>query len=506
MDAESPWGRGIHRSAHAQDRRRSIRGEGLIQHHSVQVLVITILNLGKSLEWVLHRQSNMGRCQAALAALVVGSIGAGCFFSGNGEEDVGSGNSNITETNGVSAVLASTLILESGCTAAKVGPRHLLTAARCVEGKDAFDEGKTIRFDVASSPTTEDDDDTGEVDDDTGSKKSTSRFAIKAIISKVHVHSSYATKCERGGCEFRAIGASDAEDIALIVLDDDLTSVKTIPIDLDAVGQSDSLLAIGSGCTSFDGTPTSIKTYKTVAVPAKTANHAGSPYVEDPDLLSRLGAGYVVTAGVGWQAAAAKICQRDTGAPLFRAGQVVVAGVTSNFTSWGASKTVPVTVHHTRVDTTSKVGPWLETLGVETTRSCSESTAGCVKKSYDGGVPSTSGNLGDNAGHGTTDEEVTSDASTIDPSDGGSAEADPENPQVNLPEEGNPSSLAQGDDHQVERTGSPNDYDAGTKKKKKKKVSGCSAAPGDPSSGSNGMVVLAAFAMATAVARRRRVV
>ena len=50
-----------------------------------------------------------------------------------------------------SALLKSTLVLEGGCTAAKVGPKHLLVSAGCVTGNAAFAAGKVLKFTSVAS-------------------------------------------------------------------------------------------------------------------------------------------------------------------------------------------------------------------------------------------------------------------------------------------------------------------------------------------------------------------
>src|SRR4051812_45857839 len=91
---------------------------------------------------------NLGR-YAFLLGLVAAAGGAGCFLS---EDDSAQSDDDITDGPPVevAAVLKSTLILDEGCTAAKVGARHLLVAARCVAGNRAFAPGKIIKFKAAT--------------------------------------------------------------------------------------------------------------------------------------------------------------------------------------------------------------------------------------------------------------------------------------------------------------------------------------------------------------------
>ncbi|MDF2696013.1 MAG: hypothetical protein K0S65_4396, partial [Labilithrix sp.] len=408
-----------------------------------------------------------------MIGLAVSAGAAGCFLS---EEETEAGSDRVVDTADMSAVLKSTLILDTGCTAAKVGPRHLLTAARCVAGKADLVAGKTITFKPASELRTivaQDDalepEDAGaarpadaaaeaDVTGDAGAAKAkpANKSNREATIEEIEIHPSFTAKCQGELCAFGAIGASDAKDIAVIILDADLTSIPTIPIDLDTVGQSDTLLAVGSGCEKLDDMATGVKTFKTMAVPAKTVNHGGSPYIEDPALVTRLAAGYVVTPGSGWRTTEPRICKNDIGAPLFRGGQAAVAGITSNFTTFEPKSLKPVTLHHAKVDTASKVGTWLATLGVETIHSCSEAAGGCVKKGYDGGTPGTQAAPStDNTTEGGDAGEV------IAPPDGGDEDAGPVS--NDYPEQGAEEQLPSStEDDEYESTGENpyEDYDA----------------------------------------------
>jgi hypothetical protein len=349
------------------------------------------------------------------------AVGAGCMAA---EETAVEAGSRVT-TADTQALLRSTLVLSNGCTAVKVGPKQLLLSARCVTEKPGFKVNDTIKFRPLVAPSksksSSSDDaagkskigtktgasygDGGAVADagdagsaaDAGSSKSSSGSSrselIAGKIAKVAVHSSYTEKCKAAACGFGAAASSNAKDIAVLVLSKEIPSIKTVPIDLDPVSEGDELLSIGSGCTAFDEKPSKAKTFETVAAPAKSVSHKGSSYSTEADAVKRVDEGYVVTAGQGWKKAESTLCEIDMGAPLFRGHGLSVAGITSNFTArtTGASKAVPTTVLHTRVDSDSKVGAWLEKLGVETTRSCSKSADGCKPVKYEGGLPDEDG-------------------------------------------------------------------------------------------------------------------
>lgn len=502
---------------------------------------------------------------SAWAISIVGAVGAaagvtGCFL--NEKEEVAGTQDEVNSGAEASLLLKSTLVLEAGCVATKIGPRHLLLSARCVtEHKEAFAKGKTLAFKTAnnakegtgtnavleesggsgrrdsgsSSPSsdagapsdagtsTSTDGGTAKTDagtrtdagsgTTTGPKEGSSRTAT---VYETTIHPSYEAKCTGADepCGFGKIAAGDAADVALVILDLDLEGVESVPVDLDAVGQADSVLVIGSGCDIVGAEKgTGIFTKKTGAVPAKMVNHAGSPYKAEPQKASSLGQSYVVTAGPAWKKNEAKVCTSDFGAPMFRAGVAAVAGVTSNFTTFGPDTFAPVTVHHTRVDEGGrfKIGNWLESQGAETIHSCSEMAGGCVKREYEGGapVPPSAGP----GGGGTTEPGDASTGDAIAPSgDGGTDPGDDDGGATTEPV---PSGPVTGQEEELADQGPPEesysdgeddeDYAdaAAPRKKKKKEEGGCSAAPGPMPAGEMGLAFGVGLAV-MAIGRRRR--
>ena len=453
--------------------------------------------------------------RVSLVASLIAGVGAfGCAVAQ--EEDTAAAPDKVVSAGDTSALLKSTLVLEGGCTAAKVGPKHLLVSAGCVTGNAAFAVGKVLKFTsvatgkalVATDPASADD--AGAPSDaaptDAGRATPTSR---DVTIAEVKIHPSYVAKCKTDVCGFNKLEASDAPDIAVILLQNDLETVPSVPVDLDPVGQADPLLLVTSGCTTLDGQPSAgPKTVKTIAVPSKSVNHAGSPYVAAPALVTRLASSYVVTAGAGWRTTEPRLCDGDVSSPIFRAGSASVAGVTANYTTYTGGK-LPVTIHHTRVDAMSrfKIGDWLSDLGVATIHSCSEVSGGCVKRTYEGGAPM--GPATDTPGDGTTapgdagdagkpDAPATdSDASTSD--DGGTTEA---------PVSGDPHAdqLPTEDTGESADTSGEEDYSdaAAPTKKKKAAAGGCSTAPGAPAPTGEMFLALGAVLGAAVIRRRRK--
>jgi len=449
-----------------------------------------------------------------LASGVIAAVGAaGCSLVS--AKDTDSAPDEITAGGDVSAVMKSTVQLQDGCPAVKVGARHFLLAARCVSGNEAYVAGATIAFtsaaggsaavappdagasDGATADAAPKDAGTDAAGKDAG--KPANKSARTAIIAEVKVHPSYTAKCTGTRCDFATLAASEAPDIALIILDADLDAIPTIPVDLDPVGEGDPLLEVTSGCTSFNGKSSAArKTARTLAVPAKSVNHVGSPYAASPQLVSRLASSYVVTQASGWEASSPPVCKADIGAPLFRAGLAAVAGVTSNYTAY-ASMGAGVTAHHTRVDAASrfKIGAWLTTLGAETIHSCSKAAGGCLENTSDAGTPpGPSADRSTEPGDGGPATDAATSATD--------ASADGATAPTPLPSDDTPHSdtLPREDPTGTSSTG--NSSDAGTKKKADDAKSGCSAAPGGTSSSGNGILVALALAMSAVVARRRK--
>ena len=457
--------------------------------------------------------------RASLIASLLAAVGAfGCAVAQ--EDDTAASNDKVVSAGDTSALLKSTLVLEGGCTAAKVGPKHLLVSAGCVTGNAAFAAGKVLKFTSVASgkalvdnapPPADEAADAGNAPSDAGAtdaarapSTSTSR---DVTIAEVKIHPSYVAKCKTDVCGFGKLEASDAPDIAIILLANDLESVPSVPVDLDPVGQADPLLVVTSGCTTLDGKPAAgPKTVKTIAVPAKSVNHAGSPYATAPALVTRLASSYVVTAGAGWRSTDPRLCNGDVSSPIFRAGSASVAGVTANYTTYAAGK-LPVTIHHTRVDAMSrfKIGDWLEGLGVATMHSCSEASGGCAKHEYEGGAPK--GPTGDgttapgDAGQADaiapdadvdTDASTTGDAATTEPPMSG----DPHSDQLPTEDTGEGADM----------TGGEEDYGdaAAPKKKKKAAEGGCSAAPGAPAPTGEMFLALGAVLGAAVIRRRNK--
>jgi MYXO-CTERM domain-containing protein len=467
------------------------------------------------------------------------SIGAaGCFLVGNEETDDADGNQTAAGNEASQALKATVILTEGGCLATKVGPKHLLVAARCVFNKPAYAKGKTIGFRPATEPGAVNAEnsvrdagaapdaaaagrDAGAAATDAGLPQDASapardagaasdagtRKKNEAKIVSVNVAESFATNCAKENtCALSGVLDPNYKDVAVLIVEDgDLEGVTALPIDLDPVGVGDPIMTIGSNCDRLDGQRgQQLKTAKTIAVPHTSVNHDTSPYKDKPALTSRIRDGYVVTPGGAWAGQTdPKLCDDDLGAPLFRAGQAAVVGVFSNYTVFEKNKQLPATMHYTRVDNASGIGGFLGKLDVQTVKSCSESAEKCPENKFEGGPPkppttSTSTTTPSDAG---TDARPPANGGTGSRDSGTtSTGGDKGGEMTELPERGENSELgATEEDTRPEA----NEGDGGVRKKKKKDDGGCSATPGNASGGTPFFAAIAALSFLAARRRRR---
>jgi hypothetical protein len=446
-----------------------------------------------------------------LLGVAMTTAGVGCMLN-QADEEVGDDGAEINEGSGdVSQVLKSTILLDTGCSAVKVGDNHLLTAARCVADNKAFASGKTITFRLASgatqSPPNPSMRDAG--GNDNSGTTTTTTSGKKATIDLVKSNPSWTSDCSDGTCALGSVAAGQANDIAVIVVEDGLDGIPTLKVDLDEVGQNDPVLAVGSGCVRIDGTPSTVKTIKTVAVAPSSVNHKGSVYQDAPEKVGGLNGAYVVTPGSDWKGQdGPSLCLSDIGAPLFRGNAAVVVGVTSNYTTFDTDRLVAATVEHTRVDSKSKMGSWLGAIkGLETTHSCSDTSSGCTNHGkFDGGVPNAKspGDAGEDALAPPPKKD--DDTKTSPPSD----TSDVPTGSHSGDDKGADQKQSGDDDDDDKNSKDAKSADAGAKKTEKKKDNGCStAAPGSsmPRKGGSplpGFAIVLGITISLASLRRRR--
>jgi secreted trypsin-like serine protease len=257
---------------------------------------------------------------------------------------------------GALAKFPSTVYLKGECTAAKIAPRRLLTAAHCVVDPATV----SIRYKV-------------------GAKISVTREPAKGyaelVVAAINVHPAWLKACEASFCAASSITARlDAPDVALIDLATDLADVPVAAVDPVPLAAGDRVSVVGFGCTVGVLVPdvrdaATLKYALTRVVPAARAVHDGSAVLSGD--LAQVAGIYSMTAGPGSARARAGLCPGDSGGPLYKSrdGNLVVVGVNSNYTLAPDAKDqvgLPMTNWHTRLDDASRhqVGTWLRSLPV----------------------------------------------------------------------------------------------------------------------------------------------
>jgi hypothetical protein len=289
--------------------------------------------------------------RAAFLAAALAFTGA-CAGEGVGEDDSEETDGALVGgTPAKPGQFPGTVHLEGGCTAAKVSPTLLLTAAHCVLDPATVrpiygaERGVAIASDPAAGYAPYD-------------------------VAAVHVHPSWEAACDLTYCGASAVTARlDAPDVALIELARPLEGVATAHVDAAPLRAGERVVVLGYGCTEGvhlrDGRAlASLAWADALIVPSERAIHDGSPVtVADAPVFA---ANYAQTAGPALAKDQAGLCPGDSGGPLFKHidGALAVVGVNANYTlrpDADDAVGLPVTNWHTRLDGTSKhdVAAWL---------------------------------------------------------------------------------------------------------------------------------------------------
>lgn len=255
------------------------------------------------------------------------------------------------------AQFPSNLYLKTGCTAAKVAPKKILTAAHCV-----FDPAMaSVRFPA-------------------GSKLSVSRDPVNGfadhVVKEVHVHPSWVSACEATYCAASAVTAlMDAADIAVVEFEDEIEYVPSAEIDTTPLEPKTKVVILGFGCTTGvlvrDDRANPTLAYATGEIaPPSLLDHPGSPIKTEAQHDVAAG-NYALTYGPASYRQQAGICPGDSGGPLYRDdnGSLTIVGVNSNYTFFPDQQDklgLPVSNWHTRLDGQSRqhIAQWLESVGV----------------------------------------------------------------------------------------------------------------------------------------------
>jgi hypothetical protein len=256
----------------------------------------------------------------------------------------------------------ATVLIDWGCTGAKVGPRLFLTAAHCVH------DSKLNVVNVGSQLLV--------------TTKDANLFANDAQalgLEAIHVMPSWIEACAPwlvdgdpdNGCTANVLSASHPPDVALIAVTTDTPSIPEAVIDVSPVQLGDHLVETGYGCENgydkpFDYDHRRLKLERSVAIGAERLLHDGS-FVWAGD-EGNVAASYVITPGFdAGSGRDSSLCPGDSGGPLYRdePSQLRVVGVNAYYTFPNDGLGVSATDWHTRLDVESRFGvaSWLTELG-----------------------------------------------------------------------------------------------------------------------------------------------
>jgi hypothetical protein len=323
------------------------------------------------------------RLVGSLAGLTLVSLATGaCATSGGAAEQQGQDliGGEVVEPDAYPA----TVVFMGGCTAARVGPRHLLTAAHCVLNFDVVDEPHPSKADVVNPSFRP----TGHISFTNAAVLADSPRWIEADVLDTHVDDHFLEACVDlglGGCLSTQLEQThDFADVALVETIAEIPAeVAIAPIDLEPVLPGDAVVVTGYGCEDgVDAHPLGapadavrrLRSGRSIVLPASSIVHAGSPFAAGSVAFDRAMASSVITQGPALDPTAPGLCPGDSGGPLYRGGsRRVIVGVNHSYTFRPASVDpvgLPVTNLHTRVDEDSRfqIGAWLEGFGAATTR------------------------------------------------------------------------------------------------------------------------------------------
>lgn len=287
---------------------------------------------------------NLGRVGIVLGAalLVVGCIRRDDTISTSDRDLIGGDESHNAE---IPATIGISQNNHHACTASRVGPRHLITAAHCVFSASSLE----VYYDAAHDVQL--------------------RFPDGMLatykVKEAHVHPLWSSKCADTLCSASAVTAKlDAPDVAVLELEEEPKNLATAKVDRTPLAPGDLVRVTGFGCTTGvhvtdSNVAVALRTADQKVVDPSAAIHDGS-FVEAADEPIYAG-NYALTAGK------AGLCPGDSGGPLYKNGAVV--GVNANYTLLPDDKDevgIPVTNWHTRLDGNSRnhVGDWLSEIGV----------------------------------------------------------------------------------------------------------------------------------------------
>lgn len=263
----------------------------------------------------------------------------------------------------------STMLIRYNCTVSKVGPRHILTAAHCVQErggtgiKASFLPGASLQVSDLRSL------------ERGGGSADAYRWVT---VESTTMNPDWLVGLEPD--EVQVLDWPHPPDVAVVVLDqasaEVIADIPEATVDLTRVADGDGVWIMGYGCESGvqgeDPYPTGdkrLKVHRTVAQGWSVLDHPGANIHADSQ--GPVYAGYVITPGQAQVSSGASLCPGDSGGPVVRADgeyrHIVGVNAYYSFLPYDEDPArISYTNWHTRLSETEPwwVGTWLQDLGV----------------------------------------------------------------------------------------------------------------------------------------------